>query len=171
MLARLTLEFCNREGASEFQKIWLERILAEAYRRRAWEKRNRRLFLTTQSAILSGAVLLPALVTASAEIRWVRYASIIVSLLVAIATIADRILRPGPRWRLYRWGADMLSGEAFRFFSELDPYKGLAPSDRFSLFLGRFEELAIDFHNRYREDIDETLPKEKKPDSDEESTA
>jgi Protein of unknown function (DUF4231) len=161
MLARLSWEYCDRVGASDLQKLWLERILAEAFRRRGWEKRNRRVFFLTQSSILSGAVLVPTLITVGTEISWVRYVAIVVSVAVAVASIADLLLRPGPRWRIYRWGADVLSGEIFRFFSELPPYRELAAADRFPLFLERFDLLVVDFHERYRGDIDEALPKER----------
>jgi hypothetical protein len=142
------------------QKIWLKRFLSEVQRRRALEKHYRQLFWITQFAALGGAVALPPLVTASSSVPWLRGLTIGISLIVALATVAERIFRLGPRWRLYRWGADTLVQEGFSFFEALGPYNGLAPLTGLPLFIQRVEVLIADFQRLYLLDLDAVLPRQ-----------
>jgi len=99
------------EAVTPTARVWLEtRWAAEAVRRRHLEHRHRRLYWLVQVVSFGGAVSLPTLITLGGKHPSVQSAALWLSLAVALATVIERVFRFGPRWHLYRVGADQLAG-------------------------------------------------------------
>ena len=136
-------------------KVWLEtRWAAEAVRRRHLEHLHRRLYWLVQVLSIGGAVALPTLITLGRTQPGARDAALWLSLVVALATVIERVFRFGPRWHLYRVGADQLGREGWAYLMELAPYDTSqdppeSPERRFRRFQVRVEELISDFNSGY----------------------
>lgn len=150
-----TENFSRETPPSPATSIWLEhRFLDELDRRRGLEHRWRKVFWCTRYLILSGSLTLPVLITAGKSIAWLNLAAIIVSIIVALATAMEALLRSGRKWRLYRQGADQFSSEGAAFFQALGIYSQLDPVERLRMFKERIEANIKDLHESYVADID-----------------
>jgi Protein of unknown function (DUF4231) len=148
-------EFARETSVSLATGVWLERrFLDELERRRGLERTWRKVFWSTRYVILSGSLVLPALITASKAITWLNLVGIIVSILVALATAMEALLRSGRKWRLYRQGADAISTEGAAFFQMIGLYVDADPAERLRLFKERIEDSIKDLHESYVADID-----------------
>ena len=112
------------------------------------------MFWLGRYTILSGTLVLPVLITAGRSITWLNVAGIFVSVLVALATAMDALLRSNRRWRLYRQNADRMSSEGAAFFQALGEYACASPTERLHLFKHRIEGSIEDFHRSYVADIE-----------------
>lgn len=114
-LATWAFEFSRENQVSPSTLVWFERrFLDELDRRRGLERRWREVFWLARYVILSGSLVLPVLITAGKSVTWLNFAAIVVSILVALATAMEALLRSGRKWRLYRQGADRMPARARR---------------------------------------------------------
>lgn len=148
-------EFSRENPVSPTTSVWLERrFLDELDRRRGLERTWRNVFWLTRYVILSGSLSLPVLITAGKSIAWLNSTAIVLSIIVALATAMEALLRSGRRWRLYRQGADRMSSEGAAFFQELGLYAGASRDERLHTFKERIEGNIEDLHESYVADID-----------------
>jgi hypothetical protein len=148
-------EFARENSISSTTRVWLERrFLNEVDRRRRLERRWRYMFWCTRYVILSGSLILPVLITASKSVTWLNPVGIIVSIIVALATAMETLLRTGQKWRLYRQGADNISTEGAAFFQMIGRYAISDPAKRMQEFKTRVEGLIEDLHNSYLTDAE-----------------
>jgi Protein of unknown function (DUF4231) len=148
-------EFRRENPANPATRVWFERrFFDELDRRRGLERFWRRTCYCTRYVILSGSLILPVLITAGKSITWLNLAAIIVSIIVALATALETLLRSGRKWRLYRQGADKMSSEGAEFFQALGVYACANPIERLNVFKERIEANIRDLHESYVEDID-----------------
>jgi hypothetical protein len=107
------------------------------------------MFWRTRYVALSGSLILPVLITASKSVAWLNPIGIVVSIIVALATALEGLLRSGRKWRLYRQGADAMSSAGAEFFHGLGPYASADPTRRLSMFKEHIEANIRDFHDAY----------------------
>lgn len=159
-LERLTFEpwigeMISADSLDPTSRIWFQRrFLDELDRRRGLERVWRRAFWFNRYIILSGSLVLPVLITAGKSVTWLNIISIVVSIVVALASAMEALLRSGRRWRLYKQGADKISSEGAAFFQMLGVYADTEPSERLHIFKDRVEHLIIELHDSYVADID-----------------
>ena len=148
-------EFSHENPVSSATGVWFERrFLDELDRRRGLERTWRKVFWVTRYVILSGSLVLPVLITAGKAITWLNLAAIIVSIIVALATAVEALLRSGRKWRLYRQGADKMSSEGAAFFQVLGAYTNPDPLERLHIFKECIEGNITDLHESYIADIE-----------------
>jgi hypothetical protein len=148
-------EFQSSKQVDQRTSVWLQcRFRDELDRRRGLEHRWRKVFWLTRYIALSGALVLPVLITVGKSIFWVNVTGIVVSIAVALSTAMEALLRSGRKWRLYRQGADKMSSEGAAFFQELEPYTSPMLDERLNLFKARIEGGIQDLHQSYVADID-----------------
>jgi Protein of unknown function (DUF4231) len=150
-------EFASENPVSPATRVWFERrFLDELDRRRGLERVWREVFWFTRYFILSGSLVLPVLITAGKSITWLNFAAIVVSIIVALATAMEALLRSGRKWRLYRQGADQISSEGAAFFQALGVYMQPDPLKRLQIFKEHIEANISDLHDSYVADIEVT---------------
>jgi hypothetical protein len=154
-LGTWAMEFSRENQVSPSTLVWFERrFLDELDRRRGLERRWREVFWLTRYVILSGSLVLPVLITADRSVTWLNLVAIIVSILVALATAMEALLRSGRKWRLYRQGADRMSSEGTAFFQVLGVYAIVDPDERLRVFKENIEAIISDLHESYVADIE-----------------
>jgi hypothetical protein len=145
----------HSELLTPITKTWFQhRFLNELDRRRGLERRWRKIFWVTRYTALSGSLTLPVLITAGKSIAWLNITGIAVSIVVAMATAMEALLRSGRKWRLYRQGADRMSSEGTAFFQEIGDYAEVDFSKRIQLFKEQIEVNIKELHESYVADID-----------------
>jgi hypothetical protein len=150
-------EFSRDNSVNPATSAWFKhRFLDELDRRRGLERTWRKVFWFTRYIILSGSLVLPVLITVGKSIAWVNFVAIIVSIIVALATAMEALLRSGRKWRLYRQGADQISSEGAAFFQILGVYTQPDPHERLQAFKERIEANIKDLHESYVADIEVT---------------
>lgn len=153
-----TRKFINQNAAEDAAaSVWFERrFLDELDRRRGLEGSWRKVFWFTRYIVVSGSLVLPVIITAGKSIGWLNIAAIILSIIVALATAMDALLRSGRKWRLYRQGADELASEGTAFFQGLGMYTQPDPLQRLRIFQERVEANIKELHESYVADIEVT---------------
>lgn len=150
-------EFSSEKAVGPATSVWFERrFLDELDRRRGLERTWRKVFWLTRYVVVSGSLVLPVLITAGKSIKWLNFAAIVVSIIVALATAMEALLRSGRKWRLYRQGADQMSSEGTAFFQELGVYAQPDPLKRLHIFKEHIEASIKDLHESYVADIEVT---------------
>lgn len=111
---------------------------------RATSARNRYYWLRLM--IIGGGVLIPALISldlsdplASNVLKW---ATFVLSLVVAISAAVEGFFRYGERWRHYRRTVELLKAEGWRFLQRGGAYADVAShAEAFPIFTGRVEDI------------------------------
>ncbi len=148
-------EFVQNNTLDSGTEVWFRHRFCEGTDRlRSLENKWRKIFWSTRYLILSGSLTLPVLITASRSIQWLNPVGVVVSVLVALATGAEVLLGTGPKWRLYRQGADRMSEEGAAFFTQLGIYAVPDPVERLHLFQEQTESHIHEFHGSYLADVD-----------------
>jgi hypothetical protein len=148
-------DFARENQISAATTIWFHRrFYDELDRCRALEKRWRKIFWLSRYLILSGSLVLPVLITASKGVTWLNPVGIAVSIVVALASAVEALLRSGRKWRLYRQGADALSTEGAAFFQMMGLYNCPDPAERLRSFKERVESHMTELRQSYIADID-----------------
>ena len=114
---------------------WLDQVLW--MEGRADVARDR--YYAMRLIIIIGGVMVPALV--SLNIPILRYISIILSLLVAIAAAVEELFHYGERWRHYRRTVELLKSEGWQFFQKSGPYEGKSHAEAYPTFTARVEDV------------------------------
>ena len=117
---------------------WIDRVV--------WTERHatqaRRAYYTSRLIAISGAVLVPALVSLNlgglggAVVRWLAFTA---SLLVALAIAVEEFFRFGNRWRHFRRTAEWLKIEGWQFLQLAGDYRRKTHAEAYPLFARRVE--------------------------------
>jgi hypothetical protein len=157
-LKRWLAEYVDTIGMPTPVEVWFEqRVINELNRRRALERNWRNLFWAARYLVLTGSLVLPVLITAARTTPWMNTAAVVLSIVVALCTGLDLLLHTGPKWRMYRLGADQIATEATAFFQGIAPYGEGGAEQRLNLFQQRMEELQAEFFRTYLKDLDEVV--------------
>jgi Protein of unknown function (DUF4231) len=156
--AAWTKEFISKHAKDDpATHVWFERrFLDELDRRRGLESTWRKVFWFTRYVVFSGSLVLPVIITVGKSVTGLNIAAIVLSIIVALATAMEALLRSGRKWRLYRQGADQISSEGAAFFQELGVYAQCNPLKRLHIFKEHIEANIKDLHESYVEDIEVT---------------
>ena len=113
---------------------------------------NRKTVYWLRGPIVFGSLLVPILATGAAnsagEPFW-RWATVVVSLIVALCTAVDQVVRPAARWRLVRETRGALEAEGWAFLHRAGRYAAAADEERFQLFFAEIERLWADYERVY----------------------
>jgi hypothetical protein len=80
---------------------------------------------------------------------WARIVTLIIGLIGATAVAIEKVMRNGPRWRLYRSSYENLAAEGWAFFNNAEQYEKLDKGKRFSLFFEKVEKILASRGQRY----------------------
>ncbi len=119
---------------------WLDQLLWME----AASKKNQQFYYLFRLACIIGGVMIPALVSlkiAGGMGAFVQFATVLLSLIVAVSAAIEEFFHFGERWRHYRRTAELLKGEGWSFFQLAGSYqKSLTHADAYPVFAGRIEE-------------------------------
>ncbi len=124
---------------SALRARWLDQIQWLTGRAR----HARRWYYFLRLCAIIGALLIPALASFG-EVRRVRYATIALGLIVAIAGAVEGFFRYGERWRHYRHNAEVLKSEGWQFLQLIGTYSKeqfATHAQAYDKFAGRVEEV------------------------------
>ncbi len=113
---------------------------------------NKRLVFGLRGLMVFGALLVPILATGAAnapENRFWRWATVVVSIVVALCTATDQIVRPAARWRLVRQTRGALEAEGWSFLEGAGRYAGLEDDERFQVLFNAVERLWDEYEQIY----------------------
>lgn len=134
---------------------WLEQVLwLERKARRA-----RNFYYGLRLTTVIGALLVPALVTISVSDdtldAWVKAATWVVSLVVAISAAVTQFFHFGERWRSYRRTAERLKAEGWLYFQLGGHYaaNGASHESVFPAFAARTEKLILEDVDSFLTDV------------------
>ena len=148
-------DFARGNQVSPATSVWFERRFCDELDRcRSLENKWRKVFWFARYVTLSGSLVLPVIITASKSITWLRFLAIVISIIVALASAMEALLRSGRKWRLYRQGADAMSTEGAAFFQMIGLYAQPDPAKRLHIFKERIESHIQEFHESYVEGMD-----------------
>lgn len=120
---------------------WLDELL-EARRNAGW---NRRFFLTFRFLAISGALVLPALASLNLGDNppdSVRYATFVVTLVVAVSTGFIQVFRFGVEWGIDREFATAMEAEGWSYMLGSGRYRTTDYAERgYGAFFARVERL------------------------------
>jgi hypothetical protein len=120
---------------------WLDTVLWMEGRANATRNHYYRLRLT----IIGDGVLVPALISldlAGVGAEALRWATVVLSLVVAISAAVEGFFRFGERWRHYRRTVELLKTEGWQFFQQSGRYADAAGhAEAFPAFAGRVEDI------------------------------
>lgn len=104
-------------------------------------------YFSLRSTVVIGSALLPALVSLQ-QLQGLEHqktalavASIVVSLLVAIAGAIEGLFNFGEVWRHKRDAAELIKSEGFRYFQLIGPYAGATHATAYPKFAENVEKL------------------------------
>jgi hypothetical protein len=124
-----------------------------------------RAFLWSRFLTVAGALTIPVLAginVAGKSSNAIQLSTLILSLVVAIATAVDQVFRLGQRWRLSRQTRGDLVAEGWDFFEGAGPYKrGHAAT--FQHFFEQIEKILKFYESHYLVDV-AVLPSTNTPD-------
>lgn len=121
---------------------WLDQVL---WMEGKADQAQKRYYLLRLTAIVGG-VTVPALVSLNlgntGVIAYVRWATFIISLLVAVSVAVEEFFHYGERWRHYRSSVERLKIEGWEFFQLSGAYKDFQkPAEAYSVFAGQVENI------------------------------
>lgn len=137
LIARLPITDVQRDM---LRARWLDQVVYMSAK--ADEARRRYYRLRVVGVI--GGVLVPALISLSLayDFTWLRVATFIVSLLVAVVVAAETLYRYGDRWRHFRRNAELLKSEGWQYLMQIGPYRKMKDADQgFKEFSTRVEAI------------------------------
>jgi len=113
---------------------------------------NRRAAITLRWPMVFGALLVPILATGGATAAnagsW-RWATVVVSVFVALCTALDQVYRPASRWRLARSTRSALEAEGWAFLQRTGKYANQDDDACFAAFFDAVEGLWRDYEQVY----------------------
>jgi hypothetical protein len=138
------------------QVIWMEGKTDEA---------QKRYYLLRLTSIVDG-VIVPALVSLNLSSEgtagFVRGATIIISLLVAISLSIEEFFSYGERWRHYRRTVENLKMEGWEFFQLSDVYKAFqSHAEAYPSFAAKVEDILREEIDTYISEVVREKKKEK----------
>jgi Protein of unknown function (DUF4231) len=117
---------------------------------------NRVQYYGWRLPVILGAVALPPLASPTVDSVSVRWAALVVSLIVAFCAGVEGLFRFGNRWRLYRKLLDQLRAEGWAFaYSVGQAYRPAQPSKEaaFTAFVRRCEDILRRYGEEYITDV------------------
>jgi hypothetical protein len=131
---------------SELQKHflhsrWLDQVLWMEGKADHAQKRHNLLRLTA----IVGGVTVPALVSlnlgSTGVIGYIRWATFIISLLVAVSVAVEEFFHYGELWRHYRSSVERLKIEGWEFFQLSGEYRDLKHAEAYPVFAAKVEDI------------------------------
>jgi hypothetical protein len=119
---------------------WLDQVLWMEGRA---DHARTRYYLSRLTAIILGLII-PVLVGLNIEgesALLLRYAIVVMGLLVAVSAALEEFFRYGERWRHYRHTVEWLKIEGWRFFQLSDPYRNQTHAEAYPVFADRIEDI------------------------------
>ena len=117
------------------QVLWMEGKSGHA---------QKRYYLLRLTAIVGG-VTVPALVSlnlsSTGVMVYVRWATFVISLLVAISVAVEEFFHYGERWRHYRSSVERLKIEGWEFFQLSGEYRDLNHGEAYPVFAAKVEDI------------------------------
>lgn len=133
------------------QVMWMEGKAADAQKR----------YYVLRLVAIVGGVIVPSLV--SLNLPYLRWLTILVSLLVAISVAVEEFFHFGERWKHYRGTVELLKIEGWQFFQLSGPYKSYANhGDALKVFAERVEDTIKHEVNVYITEVVKEKEEEKK---------
>ena len=131
---------------------WLDQVLWMESRA---DSARTRYYLLRLTAIVLG-LLIPVLVGLNIQGPAgdiLRYAIVVLGLLVAVSAALEEFFRYGERWRHYRHTVEWLKIEGWRFFQLSDPYRNRTHAEAYPVFADRIEDIVRRDVNVYVSEI------------------
>ena len=131
---------------SELQKHflhsrWLDQVLWMEGKADHAQKRYKLLRLTA----IVGGVTVPALVSLNLGrtdvMVYIRWATFIISLLVAVSVAVEEFFHYGERWRHYRSSVERLKIEGWEFFQLSGEYRDKKHAEAYPVFAAKVEDI------------------------------
>lgn len=117
------------------QVLWMERKAGQA------QKRYHLLRLTA----IIGGVTVPSLVSLNLSSEgvmvYIRFATFIISLLVALSVAVEEFFHYGERWRHYRSSVERLKIEGWEFFQLSGEYRDKKHAEAYPVFAAKVEDI------------------------------
>ncbi len=113
---------------------------------------NRKTVYWLRAPTVFGSLLVPILATGAAnstEQPFWRWATVAVSLAVALCTALDQVVRPAARWRLVRETRSGLEAEGWAFLGRAGKYAEVDDDTRFRTFFEAVETLWANYEGIY----------------------
>ncbi len=114
---------------------------------------NRRVANGLRAPIVFGALLVPVLATGgatNAKAPFWRWATLAISVVVALCTAIDQVFRPASRWRAARATRSALEAEGWTYLQRTGKYVGLATDvECFTAFFDAVEGIWRDYELVY----------------------
>jgi hypothetical protein len=124
----------------------------------------RRRYYALRLITVVGGVTVPALISVSlsnAEPAW-RWATFVISLVVAIAASVEGLFQYGDRWRHFRRNSEILKSEGWQYLLGVGPYRKLTnPQDAYRAFTGRVEAILQEDVQGYMESVAQSRSEER----------
>ena len=111
---------------------------------------NREWYYSWRVPTVVGALVLPPLASPTVATSWVRWAALVVSLIVAACTALESTFRFGNRWRLYRRLLGELRAEGWAYVYGTTPYN---KDSEFKLFVERSEAAMRRYDEAYVSEV------------------
>ncbi len=139
---------------------WLDQVLWMEGKADHAQKR----YYLLRLIVIVGGVIVPALVSLNISsegmMRFVRWATFVISLLVAISVAVEEFFHYGERWRHYRSSVERLKIEGWQFFQLSGPYKDFQKhAEAYPAFAAQVEDILRQEVNVY---ISEVVREKKK---------
>lgn len=119
---------------------WLDQLM---WMESSAKKAQMRYYLLRLMCIIGG-VMIPALVGLDMDDKmneFIRWMTVLLSLMVAVSAAVEAFFQFGERWRHYRRTAELLKIEGWRFFQLCGPYQNADSHEAaYPVFAGRVEE-------------------------------
>lgn len=120
---------------------WLDQVL---WMEGKSENAQKRYYLLRLTAIVGG-VTVPALVSlnlsSTGVMVYIRWATFIISLLVAVSVAVEEFFHYGERWRHYRSSVERLKIEGWEFFQLSGEYRYLNHAEAYPVFAAKVEDI------------------------------
>lgn len=138
------------------QKTWLRsRWLAKVRSLRRKEDRTRNRFYALRGIAITSSLTVPALVSLNVQgdpALWVRWSTVLLSLVAAISSAAIDLIRFGPRWRIYRAFSEQLESQGWQFLELTGSYQG-SHQEALPTFVETVEQAINEYNRDYEADV------------------
>ena len=120
---------------------WLDQVL---WMEGKADHAQKRYYLLRLTAIVGG-VTVPALVSlnlgSTGVMAYIRWATFIISLLVAVSVAVEEFFHYGERWRHYRSSVERLKIEGWEFFQLSGEYRDMKYAEAYPVFAAKVEDI------------------------------
>jgi hypothetical protein len=140
---------------------WLDQVL---WMEGKADHAQKRYYLFRLTAIVGG-VTVPALVSlnlgSTGVMVYIRWATFVISLLVAVSVAVEEFFHYGERWRHYRSSVERLKIEGWEFFQLSGQYRDLKHAEAYPVFAEKVEDILRHEGDAYISEVVREKKKEK----------